>query len=170
MSRNVNIICFLVLLFCITIASSIYYAQRTITELKIDFENLTFEYNGLSSETTMMAQRKQAFKEAFTELEKLKVGVGENVDFYYEVQQAIHRGGARALSNAPNPPRDGRISMRMSFVGDYYAIITAFAELRGLPNVVRVVTMSLSPTNPDRSVNSEIKADVLLEAIAYSSR
>ncbi|MCL2146757.1 MAG: hypothetical protein FWH52_03015 [Synergistaceae bacterium] len=170
MSRNVNFICFLVVLLCLLVAASIFYAQTTIDKLKIEYENLTIAYNNLSDETTKMEQRKQAFINAFTELEKLKVGVGENVDFYYEVQQAIHRGGARALSNAPNPPKDGKISMRMSFVGDYYSIITAFAELRGLPNVVRVVTMNLSPTNPDRSVNSEIRADVLLEAIAYSSR
>ena len=168
MNRNVTLICFLVVLFCATVAGSIFFVQKTITELKIDYENRTSEYNGLSNETTIMEQRKQAFIAAFNELDKLKVGVGENVDFYHEVQQAIHRGGARALKNAPNQPKDGRISMKMSFIGDYYSIIKAFAELRGLPNVVRVVNMGLTPTNTDRSVNSEIMVDVLLEAIAYS--
>jgi hypothetical protein len=144
--------------------------QKKITELKTEYETLTDEYNGLNSQTTMMVQRKQAFINAFNELDKLKVGVGENVDFYDEAQQAIRRGGARVLSSTPNAPRDGRISMKMTFMGDYYMIIKAFAQLRGLPNVVRVVNLSLSSTNPDTSVNSEIKADVLLEALAYTSK
>jgi hypothetical protein len=150
------------------IGASIYFAHKEIAKLKVELETLTDEYNGLNKETTMMVQRKQAFINAFNELDKLKVGVGENVDFYYEAQQAIHRGGARALSNTPNAPKDGRISMKMTFIGDYYSIIRAFAELRGLPNVVRVVNLSLASTNPDTSVNSEIKADVVIEALAYS--
>lgn len=169
-SRNVQLICFFVILLCAVLCTSIYLGHKRIAELKIEYESLTYEYNGLNTETTNMVQRKQAFINAFSELDKLKIGVGENVDFYDEAQQAISRGKARVLSNSPNPPKDGRISMKMSFLGDYYSIIKAFAELRGLPNVVRVTSVSMSTTDPDTSVNSEIKADVVLETLAYSSR
>jgi hypothetical protein len=155
-----------VLLLCIIVISLVYWGSGKINDLKTELETLTIEHNALNNETDMMIQRKQAFLNAFSELEKLKVGVGANVDFYSEAQQAIRRGGARVLSNAPNPPRDGRISMRMTFTGDYYAIIRAFAELRGLPNVVRVVTVNLASTNPDTSVISEMRAEVLLEAVS----
>jgi len=167
MSRNVNIICFLVFTFCATLIGAIYYGNEQIEELKVQLENLTRDYNGLNNETQMMEQRKRVYITAFNELDKLRVGVGENVDFYSEAQQAIRRGGARVLSNSPNPIKDGRISMKMSFIGDYYSIIRAFAELRGLPNVVRVVTVSLASTNPDTSVISEMTAEVLLEALSY---
>lgn len=170
MSNRANLICLIIILLCAALCASLYFGDKILEELKVDYKNLTNEYNSLDKETTDMTQRIKAFNDAFSELDKLKVGVGENVDFYDEAQLAISRGGARVLSNSPNAPRDGRISMKMSFIGDYYSIIKAFAELRGLPNVVRVISVSMSSTNPDTSVNSEIKADVVLEALAYSSR
>jgi hypothetical protein len=166
MSRA-GMICGFVFLLCVAFCATIYFGYNKITVLKEELESLTDEYNGLNRETTMMVQRKQAYISAFNELDKLKVGVGQNVDFYSEAQQAILRGGARVLSNSPNAPKDGRISMKMSFIGDYYSIIKAFAELRRLPNIVRVVTLNLASTNPDTSVVSEVKADVLLEALSY---
>ena len=167
MNRKAQAICFFVLLLCAAFSATTFYGYNYMTGLKDELESLTKEYNGLNNETSMMLQRKQAFNKAFEELDKLKVGVGENVDFYSEAQQAIRRGGSRVLSNSPNPPKGGRISMRMSFTGDYYSIMKALAELRGLPNVVRVVTLNLASTQPDIYVNSEIKADIMLEALSY---
>ena len=169
-SRNTQLICFIVLLLCAASSASIYFGQKKITDLKIQYELLTDEYNGLNSETKMMELRKQAYIDAFKELTKFKIDSSANVDFYSEAQQAIRRGGANVLSNAPNPPRDGRISMRMTFSGDYYSIIRAFAEIRGLPIVVRVVSVNMASTNNDTSVNSEIQTDVVLETLAYSSK
>ena len=167
MNRNANIICLIIFVLCAGFSATTYYGRNYVSGLKSDLQSLTNQFNALSRETTMMVERRQAYINAFNELDKLKVGIGENVDFYSEAQQAIRRGGARVLSNAPNPPRDGRISMRMSFSGDYYSIIRALAELRGLPNVVRVVTLNLASTNRDISMNSEIRADIMLEALSY---
>jgi hypothetical protein len=170
-NRNVMFICFFILLICAGLSASVFFGQKKLAELKIEYESLTKTHNKLDVTTTNMNAKKQVFENTFEVLkERLKVGVGENVDFYDEAQQAIRRGGARVLSSTPNPPKDGRISMKMSFIGDYYTLIKAFAQLRELPNVVRVVNVSLSSPIQDTSVNSEIKADVLLEALAYSSK
>ena len=169
-SSNTKLICFFVLLICAACSASVYYGDKKITELKIQYELLTDEYNGLSNETKIMVLRRQVYIDAFKELTKFKIDSSANVDFYSEAQQAIRRGGANVLSNTPNPPRDGRISMRMTFSGDYYSIVKAFAELRGLPIVVRVVSVNMSSTNENTSVNSEIKTDVLIETLAYSSK
>ena len=166
--NRVQIICFVVVLLCAACGGATYFGYSHMAELKSSLESLTYEYNGLNQETTTMVQRRVVFQRAFDELARLRVGVGENVDFYSETQQAIHRGGARVLANAPNPPRDGRISMRMTFIGDYYAIMRALAELRELPNVVRVISLNLASTNPDDIfTNSDIRADIMLEALSY---
>jgi len=167
MNRNARIICVFVLLLITAFSATTYYGYDYMTGLKDKLESLTIEYNGLYNETSVMGLRKQVFEDAFRELDKFKVGIGESVAFYSEAQQAIRRGGARVLSNSPNEPKGGRRSMKMSFSGDYYSIMKALAELRGLTNVVRVVTLNLASTNPDVHVNSEIKADVLLEALSY---
>ena len=167
MNRNALLICFFVVILCAIFSGTTYYGFNYTEELKENLESITEEYNGLNIETTLMVQRKQVFVDAFKELDKLKVGIGENVDFYSEAQLAIRRGGANVLSNSPNPPKGGRRTMKMIFTGDYYAIMRALAELRGLPNVVRVVTLNLTSTNRDIYVNSEIKADILLEALTY---
>jgi len=164
MNRNANFICFFVIVLCAAFCGVIYLGNEHMSKLKEELESLTNEYNGLQEETNMMVQRRRAYVNAFNELDKLKVGIGENVDFYSEAQQAIRKGGARVLSNSPNPPRGGRISMRMSFIGDYYSVMKALAELRGLPNVVRVVSLTLKAPNIS---SNEINADVLLEALSY---
>ena len=168
MKGNAQLICYVVLLLCAAFSGTTYYGYTWIGELKENLETLTNEYNELNKETSMMNEKVKAFKKAFEELDKLKVGVGENVDFYSEAQQAINRGGAKVLSNVPNLAKDGRISMKMSFTGDYYSLMKAFAELRGLPNVVRVVTMDVGhfgTAAPDIYINNELKADVLVEAL-----
>ena len=167
MNRNAILICFIVVILCAVFSATTYYGYNYTEGLKEELDTLTKEYNGLNSETSLMVQRKQAFVDAFKELDKLKVGIGENVDFYSEAQLAIRRGGSNVLSNSPNPSKGGRRSMKMTFTGDYYSIMRALAELRGLPNVVRVVTLNLTSTNRDIYVNSELKADIVLEALTY---
>ena len=169
-NRSVQLICMFIVLLCVALCASLYFGYYKIKELRLNYANLTKEYNGLSKRTTDMGMRKRAFTNAFNDLDKLKVGVGVNVDFFDETQKAITRGGAIVQSSSANAPKDNRISMKMSFIGDYYAIIRSFAELRGLTNVVRVVSVNMSATNKDTSVNSQIRADVLLEAMSYSSR
>ncbi|MCL2767369.1 MAG: hypothetical protein FWE49_01365 [Synergistaceae bacterium] len=165
MKSNEKLICIIVLILCAAFSGTTYYGYAYINDLRQQLQTLTNEYNDLAQDTTTMERRKQEFEKAFTQLDILKVGVGGNVDFYSEAQKAISRGGARVLANSPNPLKGGRRSMSMTFTGDYYAIMKALAEIRGLPNVVRVVSLNLASIDP-KDVNSEIKAEVVLEALA----
>lgn len=164
MNRRPVFVSFCIVFFFVGLVCALYYFQNRIVELREHQASLSTRLSDLEQETDLLLARRQAYTAAFNELDRLNIG-GEiggasGIDFYSEAQEAIKKGGSRIISNSPGRPAGGKITMGVSLTGDYYAILRSLSELRALRSAIRVVSMTLVPSQPA----GDVKVDVMLEA------
>lgn len=168
MSRRCLITSLIIVFICIISSYSAYYLHEELKVLRTQSDELKIRQHALRQDTDLLMLRKQIYANAFRELDALQIGkitsAGSGIDFYSEAQVAIRKGGAQIISNSPNKAADGKMTMGMSFSGNYYDVMRSLAELRSLRNAVRVTTMTLTP---NATLPGNVRLDVVLESPSY---